>query len=304
MPVPPLAPSTKRRRVSSTPRPCWDDIPPPSSGSYSSDDAPSRVKRLRPLPEGYRCAICGKISRTESDFKKDQARHHRPHKCNVDGCPRVLEGFSTINDLNRHLKAVHRFSVEGAIDYICLVPGCLKPDKTWPRLDNFRQHVIRMHPDHDVDVVVQESRQWFQDNLARNKPSTPAPREEARVARPRAGLRGRRRRSAVATVTAGPEQSQQPGSFDPHSQPAYSGPSVYPEPSTYSDQSVYSVPSEYQFSVVPAESTFQLPELPGADPSDGYVGAPAGQEPAAAGWAHQQSELYQGQWWAASSYYF
>lgn len=35
--------------------------------------------------------------------------------------------------------------------------NCPKKDKIWPRLDNFKQHLIRMHPDHEVDDLVRQS---------------------------------------------------------------------------------------------------------------------------------------------------
>ncbi|RMZ81849.1 hypothetical protein DV738_g2093, partial [Chaetothyriales sp. CBS 135597] len=315
-----LAPSAKRRRLSSPPKTSWDDLLPASSssGPNSSDEhrpSSSRPKRQRPLPQGYGCDICGKIWRTESDLKKDQARHQRPHKCTVDGCPRVLEGFSTINDLNRHLKAVHGIAVQGAIDYICLVPGCAKAGKTWPRLDNFRQHVIRMHPDENVNRVVHQSRQWFQNNRAQSTqltpPATAQAQAQARASRLRAGQRGRRRGSAAtAVVSVAAEQSQQSSDrFGPHSQSVYSGQTVYPELSSiYPGQTVYSIPTEPQFCALSgsnhlaAETAFQMPEMLGTTPPAGYA-LPV-QETAAAGWIQQQHEPYHGQWWEDSSYYF
>ncbi|KAI9881888.1 MAG: hypothetical protein M1823_006400, partial [Watsoniomyces obsoletus] len=32
--------------------------------------------------------------------------------------------------------------------------------KLWPRLDNFKQHLIRMHPAEDVEALVKKSEQW------------------------------------------------------------------------------------------------------------------------------------------------
>lgn len=40
-----------------------------------------------------------------------------------------------------------------------MAPGCQKPDKSWPRLDNFKQHLIRMHPECDVDELVRSAEQ-------------------------------------------------------------------------------------------------------------------------------------------------
>ena len=38
--------------------------------------------------------------------------------------------------------------------YRCFAPGCAKASKLWPRLDNFKQHLIRMHPIEDVEALV------------------------------------------------------------------------------------------------------------------------------------------------------
>ena len=128
----------------------------------SNDSAQgNRAKRPKPSIDGYPCKICRMVWRTESDYKKDQNRHKRPHKCTINGCPRK-DGFSTVNDLNRHLKSRHSVPVPGSKDYKCLVSGCSKPDKIWPRLDNFRQHAVRMHPDFHFDQILSLSQRWFE----------------------------------------------------------------------------------------------------------------------------------------------
>lgn len=65
----------------------------------------------------------------------------KPHKCDVQGCNRK-EGFSTVNDLDRHKKSVH--NLEGT-RYQCRIGPCSSKDKTWPRADNFRSHLKRIH---------------------------------------------------------------------------------------------------------------------------------------------------------------
>lgn len=62
--------------------------------------------------------------------------------CQEPGCSRKL-GFGTPNDLLRHQQSVH--SADG-IKYRCMEGSCeTKPPKDWPRADNFKQHLKRMH---------------------------------------------------------------------------------------------------------------------------------------------------------------
>lgn len=79
-------------------------------------------------------------------YRKHFLRHKRPFKCKVAGCPK-LEGFSTPNDLERHIKSKHP-DVKQSVSqkrWRCLVPDCKSTGKSWPRVDNFRSHVNRLH---------------------------------------------------------------------------------------------------------------------------------------------------------------
>ncbi|KAI4100070.1 MAG: hypothetical protein L6R37_005668 [Teloschistes peruensis] len=78
----------------------------------------------------------------------------RIHKCNH--CERC---FSTANDLDRHVKSIHKIIPRGGQDksFRCAAPDCSKKDKIWPRLDNFRQHCLRIHPDENTDELVKKS---------------------------------------------------------------------------------------------------------------------------------------------------
>lgn len=80
-------------------------------------------------------------------ISKHNARHQKRFKCTFNDCPRLLKGFSTSNDLDRHLKSVHAVNHRLTKDYKCFAQDCTKPDKTWPRLDNFKQHLKSMHKD-------------------------------------------------------------------------------------------------------------------------------------------------------------
>jgi hypothetical protein len=89
-------------------------------------------------------------------------RHAKPYRCTNASCPRK-EGFSTVRDLNRHLQTKHPDDLSNVIQsqaYHCLVFGCKFHDKIWPRQDNFRSHLKRMHrlPDGAMDFFIREGR--------------------------------------------------------------------------------------------------------------------------------------------------
>jgi len=69
---------------------------------------------------------------------------NRPYLCDVPSCPRFVpgEGFTTLNDLERHSRSVHG----GSGQYIeCREPGCPEAGKYFPRRDNFVDHWKRLH---------------------------------------------------------------------------------------------------------------------------------------------------------------
>lgn len=85
--------------------------------------------------------------------RKHDLRHRKPYKCVVPGCTRK-DGFSTTNDLERHTKSKHPSEVQGLESirrFRCCVPGCKSKDKSWPRLDNFKSHLRRVHQVKDED---------------------------------------------------------------------------------------------------------------------------------------------------------
>ncbi|RMZ82869.1 hypothetical protein DV737_g1897, partial [Chaetothyriales sp. CBS 132003] len=95
--------------------------------------------------------------------QKHNARHSRQYRCVEDNCSRAQIGFATINDLYRHEKSVHGKHVGKSRSYKCFAPGCAKASKLWPRLDNFKQHLIRMHPNEELDALVKKSEKWHAD---------------------------------------------------------------------------------------------------------------------------------------------
>jgi hypothetical protein len=91
-------------------------------------------------------------------LRKHQARHDKPHPCSYSGCPKR---FATPNDRARHEKSVHAITVSGSKSYKCCAKDCNKADKIWPRLDNFKQHLVRMHGAENVEELVQMSDKIF-----------------------------------------------------------------------------------------------------------------------------------------------
>ncbi|KAK4190601.1 hypothetical protein QBC35DRAFT_61304 [Podospora australis] len=99
----------------------------------------SGVKHLK-------CPDCSNFSaKTPSELKKHRARHEKPYKCDIENCPKAKEGFSTSNDLDRHKICVHKVYRADASIYRCNLDECKDKPKDWPRQDNFRQHIRRVH---------------------------------------------------------------------------------------------------------------------------------------------------------------
>ncbi|TDZ26953.1 Krueppel-like factor 15 [Colletotrichum orbiculare MAFF 240422] len=90
-----------------------------------------------------KCPDCQAVCKTKSELTKHEQRHRKAHRCDVPGCTRK-EGFGTLNDLERHRSSVHP-DRSTAPRYRCNIGPCLGKDKMWPRADNFRQHLKRVH---------------------------------------------------------------------------------------------------------------------------------------------------------------
>lgn len=95
------------------------------------------------------CETCHKPVKTNSELKKHTQRHTKPHRCLVPGCNRT-EGFSTSNDLDRHKRSVHPDETVAGNRYQCPIGPCKSKEKVWPRADNFRAHMKRVHNFTDV----------------------------------------------------------------------------------------------------------------------------------------------------------
>ncbi|KAL4902517.1 hypothetical protein BDW74DRAFT_157947 [Aspergillus multicolor] len=141
--------------------------PPGISGQLQT---PSSI-----INEVVRCNYpkCPWTGKCPSDKRKHEARHKKLFKCDLPNCTRK-EGFGTINDLARHKKCVHKKEPERGpkILYMCFGRNCPRSNKKWPRLDNFRQHLARMHNTEDGEELLERSREWYERVRSENTVST------------------------------------------------------------------------------------------------------------------------------------
>ncbi|KAF1911561.1 hypothetical protein BDU57DRAFT_506857 [Ampelomyces quisqualis] len=106
--------------------------------------------------QSLRCATCGDVPKCNSDYKKHKLKHEKPFTCDFPQCKRGEQGFTTVNDLDRHRKSVHKIGLLNK-SYQCASESCRNKSKIWPRLDNFKQHIERMHKDEDPPELIKRS---------------------------------------------------------------------------------------------------------------------------------------------------
>ncbi|EON62072.1 hypothetical protein W97_01291 [Coniosporium apollinis CBS 100218] len=112
---------------------------------------PSSVRGVSPRRQAsQQCPYCLERPKCKSEYKKHVLKHEKPYKCDFPGCTRI-DGFTTVNDLERHKKSVHRTGGRTK-SYKCAADKCKGKTKIWPRLDNFKQHIERMHKEEEPDV--------------------------------------------------------------------------------------------------------------------------------------------------------
>ncbi|KAF1940248.1 hypothetical protein EJ02DRAFT_350471 [Clathrospora elynae] len=125
----------------------------PSMSRRRSDQRSQVSSRSGKSSKQLQCSECPEILKCNSDHKKHKLKHDKPFKCEEPGCKRAGLGFTTTNDLDRHKKCVHRIDLTKK-SYQCAAENCRNKEKIWPRLDNFKQHVERMHKDKDsIDLI-------------------------------------------------------------------------------------------------------------------------------------------------------
>lgn len=140
--------------ASNTSRPSTTPNTPPASVHTDELDTPASQGQ-----ELQKCPYCTTALRLNSEMKKHVLRHEKPFCCPLEGCPKSKKGcgFTTPNDLDRHKRTRHKIFPPQAKVYVCASPGCAEAGRSWPRFDNFKQHVERMHKDEDTNLLLTES---------------------------------------------------------------------------------------------------------------------------------------------------
>ncbi|CAO2652118.1 Nn.00g004010.m01.CDS01 [Neocucurbitaria sp. VM-36] len=96
------------------------------------------------------------LLRVELTFSRNHMlKHTKLFKCDVVGCRRADLGFSTADDLERHVQNVHRTGGITWTHYQCMVEDCTNRNKVWPQLSTFKKHIMEMHPQEDQDDLIQ-----------------------------------------------------------------------------------------------------------------------------------------------------
>ncbi|PSN60810.1 hypothetical protein BS50DRAFT_198419 [Corynespora cassiicola Philippines] len=122
----------------------------------------------------FTCSKCLEVSKCQSDYKKHMLKHNKPYVCDISNCRRNGRGFTTVNDLARHKKSVHRIDVSRN-SYQCASENCRNKEKIWPRLDNFKQHIARMHKEEDEQDLIRRSAYRFPEPSANPDTMSVAP---------------------------------------------------------------------------------------------------------------------------------
>lgn len=154
--------------AASSSSPPYDIRPLPNRNADEADT--TSASRSKTGQTSLLCTICGDTARCPSDYKcvyssraylfsaygvkyrKHRLKHTKPWKCEEPHCSRK-DGFTTINDLTRHKKSVHKIGGMTK-SFRCVDERCKNKDKLWPRLDNFKQHVTRMHGDRNMEDLI------------------------------------------------------------------------------------------------------------------------------------------------------
>ncbi|KAK2003183.1 hypothetical protein LX36DRAFT_724995 [Colletotrichum falcatum] len=141
----------------------------PTDGRWEISATPFPVSQGGAVSNRLVCPDCRAFCKTKSELNKHNQRHRKAYICDVAGCTRK-EGFGTLNDLDRHKGSVHPDVCNVGPRFRCHVGSCQTKDKIWPRADNFRQHLKRVHqrtvsPDDDLsEYLLQSSPQRPQDD--------------------------------------------------------------------------------------------------------------------------------------------
>lgn len=111
-----------------------------------SQDKSSKTKGLYtcPFPD---CAEHEQGLAQKKDLHRHmiQAHGERPYRCPHENCPRSTTGFGLQEGLDRHMRGAHGQGGAGR-RFVCPYEPCSHEEmKIWPRGDNFRSHLLRVH---------------------------------------------------------------------------------------------------------------------------------------------------------------
>ncbi|KAL8925522.1 MAG: hypothetical protein Q9208_003413 [Pyrenodesmia sp. 3 TL-2023] len=164
---------------------------------------------------------------TLPDTSRDHAHsyHGPPSKSNKNN-----------NDLDQHKSNVHKIIPKNSSDgsYRCAARNCIKREKIWPRIDNFRQHCLRMHQDEDCEDLVRNLNCTRHQSRCDYKDNPLHPKESVAPSGPTDDLKGERsrgllwdsfgRRSTKETLTQDSNNSQDRSSGGETALPKHTGP--------------------------------------------------------------------------------
>lgn len=128
--------------------------PPLAEETFDQDTAQSQASDIDWQPQSQPARSDFEIRRNEKQnsttekSKKKKKQHH----C-MDGCPE--KAFTTSNDLERHRRTVHNKINKGERVWSCIIGNCSTGRKVWARMDNFKQHMSRMHNQNNAEIVEQ-----------------------------------------------------------------------------------------------------------------------------------------------------
>ncbi|KAF5022700.1 hypothetical protein F66182_5248 [Fusarium sp. NRRL 66182] len=120
----------------------------PVTSSSIKRKAPARItddfqaEAETALGKIHPCRFCPRSFEQPCLLTRHEKTHTRPWKCDIDGCN--SPGFVSKNDLDRHKRGCHSQELVSGTFYVCTHGQC-DDSKKWPRKDNFRSHLSRVH---------------------------------------------------------------------------------------------------------------------------------------------------------------
>ncbi|KAK3945929.1 hypothetical protein QBC46DRAFT_403012 [Diplogelasinospora grovesii] len=223
--------------------------------------------------KSFNCGYCPELFRTKSELNKHRLRHERPFLCTAPGCKRT-QGFGTANDLERHVHSIHRTN---GVRYRCREAQCKSKNKLWPRADNFRQHLRKVH---NSSIEAEESLEPY--TVRVSTPEEPVGFDSTQVSAPQIAMdieaNAIEANARYQPPWAGSEQEQ-----TPHSDFSYGSPSEALIEYPYQDYPIQHMDDAYlqNLGPLPIMPDFSQPQdltdnvtldsISGIYPSDGNI---------------------------------